>query len=106
MEFSPEARGWIVLHQSGLTEDPEEDQRAIVMAKNQGDMKFDTMMVAIMPCFPDFRAGPKGGRRGASAFLVQDDPGLSEVRSEAGTDEAEPSDAVVFDEVEAFLSEH
>ena len=102
VEFPPEARGWIVLHQSGLTE----DQRAIVMAKNQGDMKFDTMMVAMRSCFPDFRAGPKGSRRGASAFLVQDDPSLSEARSEIAIDEADPSDAVVFDEVEAFLSEH
>ena len=98
VEFPPEARGWIVLHQSGLTE----DQRAIVTAKNQGDMKFDTMMVAMRSCFPDFKAGPKGSRKGASAFLVQEEFGSTEVSQEAD----DPADAVVFEEVEAFLSEH
>eukprot|EP00434_Breviolum_minutum_P003222 symbB.v1.2.002836.t1/scaffold144.1/size299099/14 len=75
VEFPPEARGWIVLHQSGLTE----DQRAIVTAKNQGDMKFDTMMVAMRKSLDH--------RKSARKLMI-------------------PADAVVFEEVEAFLSEH
>jgi hypothetical protein len=35
VDFPTEARGWICLHAAGLTE----DQRAIVTAKTQGDMK-------------------------------------------------------------------
>ena len=35
VQFPLEAQGWICLHQSGLSE----DQRAIVTAKTQGDLK-------------------------------------------------------------------
>ena len=39
VDFPSEARGWICLHASGLSE----DQRAIVTAKTQGDFKIETV---------------------------------------------------------------
>ena len=48
VDFPTEARGWICLHAAGLTE----DQRAIVTAKTQGDMKLDVVMGAMRFLLP------------------------------------------------------
>lgn len=59
VDFPTEARGWIRLHSSGLSE----DQRAIISAKTQGDMSLDQVMAAMRSCFPDFRTSAKAVRR-------------------------------------------
>ena len=100
VDFPTEARGWICLHSSGLSE----DQRAIVTAKTQGDLKLETVMAAMRSCFPDFKAPAKTAKvRNSAAYMVEEET----VDSETGYDgpESDPSDAIVF-EVEAFLADY
>lgn len=94
IEFPSEARGWIVLRNSGLTA----DQTAIVVAKNSGELKFDSVVTSMRSCFPDYVA-PARSKRQAAALLV-DAPELEEEVAplSAGGD-------VVFEEVEAFLAD-
>ena len=100
VDFPPEARGWVCLNNSGLSA----DQRAIVTAKTQGDLKMETIMPAMRSCFPDFKAG-KRHPKSVSAYVVQHDE--TEDEPETGLAfEADGPDSVVFDEVEAFLTEH
>ena len=100
VDFPTEARGWICLHASGLNE----DQRAIVTAKTQGDLKLDSVMAAMRACFPDFKAPSKMSKaRSSAAYVVEQDV----PEPDFGDDEPEtdPSDSVV-QEVEAFLADH
>lgn len=55
VEFPAEARGWITLNCSGLSS----DQRAIVVAKTGGNLKFETVVSSMRPCFPDYVASTK-----------------------------------------------
>lgn len=106
IEFPAEAQGWICLNQSGMTE----DQRAIVTAKNQGDLKLSTVIASMRSCFPDFKATGKGVRsRGVTgAMMVDGDEEWTEEDVLPNNIEAPGSsnDAVVFEDVEAFLGEH
>lgn len=100
VDFPSEASGWICLTASGLST----DQRAIVTAKTQGELKFEVVATAMRSCFPDFKANRKS--RTASALLVQQ-PDFDETEFEVSPPPAdEGPDAVSFDEVEAFLTEH
>ena len=100
VDFPAEARGWVCLNASGLSA----DQRAIVTAKTQGDLKMENIMPAMRSCFPDFKAGRRVAR-GNSAYVVQHDE--TEDEPETGLPfEAEGPDSVVFEEVEAFLADH
>ena len=103
IEFPAAAQGWVCLHQSGLTE----DQRAIVTAKTGGDFKLETIIGAMRSCFPDFKASAKGGRlRNNAAMIVEGNNRDDEEYVDDDISAADPNDAVVFDEVEAFLGEH
>ena len=100
VDFPTEARGWICLNSSGLSS----DQRAIVTAKTNGEMKFETVAAAMRSCFPEFKASRKA--RTSSALLVQQ-PEVEELEAETSqlsTDEGQ--DAVSFDDIEAFLAEY
>ncbi len=56
VEFPSEVRGWIALNCAGLSE----EQKAIVKAKTQGALDFETVASAFRSCFPAFKAsGPK-----------------------------------------------
>ena len=69
VDFPSEACGWICLNASGLSE----DQRAIVIAKTQGDFKIETAVAAMRSCFPDFKAAAKQSKsKPVTAFLAQD----------------------------------
>ena len=52
VDFPSEARGWICLNASGLSP----DQRAIVTAKTQGDLRFNVVVASMRSCFPEFSA--------------------------------------------------
>ncbi|CAK9116539.1 unnamed protein product, partial [Durusdinium trenchii] len=82
-----EARGWILLNQSGMAE----ADRAICLARAQGDLKFDTLSQAMRSCFPDY-VMPK--RRTLGAHVVE----------EAGSGPVEPEDSL--QDIELFLAEH
>ena len=93
VDFPSEARGWICLTSFGLSA----DQRAIVTAKTNGELKFEVVAAAMRSCFPEFRASRKS--RPATALLVQQ-PEIDESEVEAGVPLAdEGPDAVSFDEV-------
>ena len=99
IDFPSEARGWICLNSSGLSP----DQRAIVTAKTQGDLKLETVMAAMRSCFPDFRASKKHVR---GAYIVHHEDTESAEPETGPALDPEGPDSVVFDELEAFLTEH
>ena len=100
VDFPSEARGWICLTSSGLSP----DQRAIVTAKTQGELKFEVVAPAMRSCFPEFKASRRG--RAAPALLVQQSEAEEDVELPPSAVSDDGPDAVAFDEVEAFLAEH
>ena len=104
VDFPTEARGWICLNASGLSE----DQRAIVTAKTQGDLKLDTVIAAMRSCFPDYKASAKASRsRGYAAYVAEDDSGMSSTTAppEDNFADFEFNDPMV-QEVECFLADY
>eukprot|EP00435_Cladocopium_sp_Y103_P008459 s2127_g2.t1 len=103
VEFPGEAQGWICLHQSGLSE----DQSAIVTAKTQGDLKLNTVMQSMRSCFPDFRASGRSAKaRGPTGAMLVDDESWTEDDVMPPEVPGSSTNAVVFEDVEAFLGEH
>ena len=49
VKFPEEARGWVLLNCSGLTE----GERAVVLARAQGDLKFDSIAQSMRSCYPE-----------------------------------------------------
>ena len=86
VKFPDEARGWILLNCSGMSE----EHRAVCLARAQGDLKFDQLAQAMRSCFPDYVV-PKKKAYGAHAV-----------------EEAfhGPTDDDGFQDVELFLTEH
>ena len=99
VDFPSEARGWICLTSSDLSP----DQRAIVTAKTQGELKFEVVAPAMRSCFPEFKANRRG--RAAPALLVQQSEADEEVELPPTAVSDDGPDVVAFDEVEAFLAE-
>ena len=93
VDFPTQARGWIMLHCAGLTE----EQKAIVKAKTQGSLDMDTVSAGIRSCFPTFRASSVKARKPTSVMLAE------EAADQGASDEVADSE---FDDVEAFLAEH
>ena len=92
--FPGQAKGWILLHCAGMTE----EQRAIVKAKTQGELEFEVVAQALRSCFPDYKA-PAGKKRTIGVFQVDD---VTETQQSSYVDDEE----LKFEDVEAFLSEH
>ena len=90
-----EARGWIVLRRSGLSE----EQQAVVLARSLGVLTREEVSRAMRSCYPDFTAPRK---RALGAGMVED-----EVFLEASGDLSEPWDeGETFEDVEQFLAQH
>jgi hypothetical protein len=99
VDFPTEARGWICLHASGLSE----DQRAIVTAKTQGDLKWETVMAAMRSCFPDYRAPAKSSKlHSSAAYMVEED----REDPELGHGEQEADPWIQWSLRPAFLADH
>ena len=103
--FPEEAKGWILLHCSGTSE----EQRAVVLARTVGDLKFDVLSQAMRSCFPEFVV-PK--KRTAAAHYVENEdadwwPSTSyhEDGSYEGA-ERETTEEAGFQDVELFLTEY
>lgn len=92
VQFPEEAKGWILLNCGGLTA----EQRAVVLARAQGNLKLDDISQSMRSCFPDYVV-PK--RRVAAVNIVEED--FKEGHH------ANPGDPISggFDDVEVFLSE-
>ena len=95
MDFPSEARGWVALHQSGLSH----DQQAVVTARAGGELKFDVIASSIRSCLPEFQL-PARSKKPASAYLAQ------QHESDSVEESVDPGDGVVFTEVEALLAEY
>ena len=95
VSFPEEARGWIVLRRSGLSE----EQQAVVLARSLGVLTREEVSRAMRSCYPDFTAPRK---RALGAGMVED-----EVFLEASGDLSEPWDeGETFEDVEQFLAQH
>ena len=73
VSFPDEARGWILLQCSGMNE----EQRAVVLARTQGELKFDTMAQSMRSCYPDFTVSRRKSAVGAhlveARAILEDD---------------------------------
>ena len=49
VQFPDEARGWLLLHRGGLTE----EQKAVVIARARGDLKRESVAAALRSCYPE-----------------------------------------------------
>ena len=88
VDFPEEARGWLTLHRSSLSD----EQRAVVLARSQGCLKKESVGKAMRSCFPDYVV-PRKKSFGAGIVVNED--------------EDPPSDTdPLTDEIEAFLAEH
>ena len=97
VNFPDEARGWILLQCSGMSE----EQRAVVLARTMGELKFEAMALSMRSCFPEFTV-PK--RRSAGAHLVETKP-LTEAMGPVNDDDPNTG-ATDFQDIELFLAEH
>eukprot|EP00435_Cladocopium_sp_Y103_P060613 s808_g22.t1 len=91
-KFPDEARGYMVLKWSGLSD----EQQAVVKGRALGDFKLDTVARAMRSVYPDF----VHKRRSAVALVEDDMPGDS-TSTGYSTDEIQG-----FADVEAFVAEH
>eukprot|EP00435_Cladocopium_sp_Y103_P075356 s4_g56.t1 len=89
VKFPDEARGWLMLHRAGLSE----EQKAVVIARAGGDLSREKISTAMRSCYPDFIARRKGAAVVDEVFPVEDH------------DDAPPLDTE-FQDVEEFVSEH
>ena len=94
--FPEEARGWLVLNCSGMSE----EQRAVVLARCHGSLKFDDVSQAMRSCYPEFVV-PK--RRSQPMHYVQDEEeSWYDYGEYDGSEDADQG----FNDVEMFLAEH
>ena len=91
VDFPTEARGWIMLHCAGFTE----EQKATVKAKTQGSLDMETVSAGIRSCFPTYKASNHKVKKPTTVLLADEMP----------EEEAPPSETA-FDDVEAFLADH
>ena len=94
VDFPAQARGWIALHCCGLSE----EQKAIVKAKSQGKLDYDTIAAALRSCFPSYKAVNPRAKKAIGSLLVEE-------RDGSDTITASPDDEQ-FQDVEAFLADH
>lgn len=95
--FPEEAKGWLLLHCSGLGE----SDRAVILARAQGDLKMDAISQSMRSCFPDYVVKKKkSGYAAAHAVegLPQDEDNLAAPVEAPANNE--------FEEIEQFLAEH
>ena len=101
VSFPEEAKGWLLLHRSGMSE----EQRAVVLARTVGDLKFDTLSTAMRSCFPEYVV-PKKRAASHAAHYVEQEYDDDEWWYGAGQEPAGPEDEASFQDVELFLAEH
>ena len=89
--FPEEARGWIILHRAGLTE----EQKAVILSRSLGVLKREEIGRAMRSCYPELIIGKK---RASAAIAIVDE----EDEPPSTWDEA---DATLAD-MEQFLAEH
>ena len=94
VDFPAQARGWIALHCCGLSA----EQKAIVKAKSQGKLDYDTIAAALRSCFPSYKAVNPRAKKAIGSLLVEEQDGSDTIT-------ASPDDEQ-FQDVETFLADH
>ena len=89
--FPEEARGWIILHRAGLTD----EQKAVILSRSLGVLKREEIGRAMRSCYPELIIGKK--RPSAAVAMVDEEDELPPNWDEA--------DATIAD-LEQFLAEH
>ena len=102
VSFPEEARGWITPHRSGLSE----EQRAVVLARCGGSLKFDDVAQAMHSCYPEYIV-PK--RRVNAAHYMEEEGEAWYTDRYGQADYGEPEHnqdepEVAFGDVELFLA--
>eukprot|EP00435_Cladocopium_sp_Y103_P025163 s1174_g6.t1 len=88
--FPEEARGWLILHRAGLTD----EQKAVILARAQGSLKREDISRSMRSCFPEMTLSRK---RTTGAALVEESEALSVEHAE---------DEIEFTDVDSLLAEH
>ena len=91
VSFPEEARGWLLLHRSGLTD----EQKAVAIARANGDLKRESIAAALRSCYPDMVLSCK---RVGMAVAEELDTGGGEGIAEQLDD--------CFSDVEQLLDDH
>ncbi|CAK9095226.1 unnamed protein product [Durusdinium trenchii] len=91
VSFPEEARGWMILHRPGLTD----EEKAVVLARSLGVLKKEEIGRAMRSCYPDFTVG----KLCATAISLVEDT------STAGLDEG-PVDDMEEEESSAYKKIH
>ena len=99
VSFPEEAKGWLLLNGSGMSD----DQKAVVLARTVGDLKFDQLAQAMRSCFPDYIV-PKKRATAAHYAEAEDESWWDE--SHDFQPDPENTDDGAFNDVELFLAEH
>ena len=99
VDFPTEARGWVLLNQSGLSA----DQRAVVTARASGELKFEVVVSSLRSCFPEFVAG---SRKKSSSVYIAQNHFPSDFEDDVYETPHDAGDSVIFSEVEAFLADY
>ena len=94
VDFPEEVRGWVLLHCSGLSE----HERAVVLARGQGELKFDSVSQSMRSCYPEYVISR---RKAAGAHLVED-----AVTEATGSSSSAVDLNSGFEDVELLLAEH
>eukprot|EP00435_Cladocopium_sp_Y103_P016050 s2207_g4.t1 len=66
--FPEQARGWLTLHRSGLTE----EQKAVVIARAGGDLNREPISISLRSCYPDLTMRKKAAASVEEVFPVED----------------------------------
>lgn len=90
VQFPDEARGWLLLHRAGLSE----EQKAVVIARARGDLKRESVAAALRSCYPDLIISKRRTAVALAEELEEDAPGTQEHWEEE------------FSDVEHLLEEH
>ena len=101
VNFPEEAKGWLLLHRSGMSE----EQRAVVLDRTAGDLKFDTLSTAMRSCFPEYVV-PKKRATSHAAHYVEQEFDEDDWWYGGGQEPASAEDEANFQDVELFLPEH
>ena len=67
VDFPARARDWITLNRAGLTE----EQKAIIKAKTQGKLEYDSIAAAFRSCFPAYKAVNPRNKKAIGSLMVE-----------------------------------
>ena len=68
VNFPDQARGWLTLHRSGLSD----EQKAVVIARLGGNLSRESAGAALRSCYPEFVAKKKSMATVDEGFPVED----------------------------------